>query len=102
MRGVKQKEMFEISDLRREIPYLRSVCLFFPQRGVLLYFHTYVGSGYFLGSKFCISIILGAFRKLNIFGGMKILWIFLGGHHKIRLGSFLKVNVQNGGYFLGY
>ena len=25
------------------------------------------------------------FRKLNIFGGMKILWIFLGGHHKIGL-----------------
>ena len=22
---------------------------------------------------------------MNIFGGMKILWIFLGGHHKIGL-----------------
>ena len=25
------------------------------------------------------------FRKLNIFWGMKILWVFLGGHHKIRV-----------------
>ena len=41
---------------------------------------------------------------------MKILWIFLGGHHKIRLylgvismhfGVFFKVKVQNGGYFGG-
>ena len=27
----------------------------------------------------------GGFRKMNIFGGMKILWIFLGGHQKIGL-----------------
>ena len=43
---------------------------------------------------------------------MKILSIFLGGHHKIGLylgvismhfrgGGFLKGKVQNGGYFLG-
>ena len=25
------------------------------------------------------------FRKINIFWGMKTLWIFLGGHHKIGL-----------------
>ena len=25
------------------------------------------------------------FRKMNIFWGMKILWIFFGGHHKICL-----------------
>ena len=45
---------------------------------------------------------------MNILWGMKILWIFFGGHHKIglylgvtsmRLWSFLKVKVQNGGYF---
>ena len=50
------------------------------------------------------------FRKINIFRGMKILWIFSRGHHKIglylgvismHLGSFLKVKVQNSGYFLG-
>ena len=47
---------------------------------------------------------------MNIFGGMKMLWIFLGGHHKIGLNLgvismhlrvFLKVKVQNGGYFWG-
>ena len=41
---------------------------------------------------------------------MKILWIFVGGHHKIglylgvismHLRYFFKVKVQNGGYFLG-
>ena len=41
---------------------------------------------------------------------MKILWIFLGDHHKIRLylgvismhfGVFFKVNVQNGVFFWG-
>ena len=43
-------------------------------------------------------------------GGMKILWIYLGGHHKIRLvrgsflcnlGSFFKVKVQNLDILLG-
>ena len=48
---------------------------------------------------------------MNIFGGMEILWIFFGGHHKIGqylvvismhlTGSFLKGKVQNGGYFWG-
>ena len=34
MRGAKQKEMFEISDMRRrEILLLRSVCPFVPQEG---------------------------------------------------------------------
>ena len=64
----------------------------------------------FFGSKFLISIFFGVFRKINIFLGMKIVWIFFGGHHEIGLylgsflcifGSFLKVNVQNGGYFMG-
>ena len=47
---------------------------------------------------------------MNNFWGMKILWIFLGGQHKIEqvlgvicmhLGSFLKVNIENGGKFWG-
>ena len=47
---------------------------------------------------------------MNILLGMKILWIFYGSHHKIgldlgvismHLEFFLKVRVQNGGYFLG-
>ena len=41
--------------------------------GGILYFHTYVGSG------------LRFSQKMNIFLGMKILWIFWGGHHKIGL-----------------
>ena len=75
--------------------------------GVLWYFQTYVGSGHFWGLKFWISIFLGGFRKMNIFLGMTILWIFICDHHKIGLylgvifmhfGSFLKMKVQNGGY----
>ena len=63
MRGAKQKEMFEISDLRREILHLEvrlSVC----PTGDL-------GSGYFLGSTFYISIFLG-FQKTEFFGDIKI------------------------------
>ena len=47
---------------------------------------------------------------MNIFWGMKILWIFFWGHPKIglvlgvismNLGSFLKVNIQNRDIVLG-
>ena len=47
---------------------------------------------------------------MNIFWGMKILSIFLEGHHKIGLylgvismhfRVFFEVKVQNGGYFWG-
>ena len=54
MRGAKQKEMIEISDLRRgEILHLRSAGPFSLREGggVLLYFHTYIGSDYFMGVK---------------------------------------------------
>ena len=53
---------------------------------------------------------MGVFRKINIFLGMKILWIFFGviaksdyiqGSFLCILGSFLKIKVQNGGYFFG-
>ena len=59
--------------------------------GVLRYFHTYVGSGHYWGFKilnfnfFFFFFFLGGggggVRKMNIFGGMKILWIifFWGG-----------------------
>ena len=80
MTGAKQKEMFEISDLRREILHLRSVCLSPPLGGggVLLYFHAYVGWGYFWGFKILNFNIFGGFQKTEYFGGMKILWIFFG------------------------
>ena len=47
---------------------------------------------------------------MNIFLGIKIMWIFFWGHHKIGLvlgaismyfRSFLKVNIQNRDIFLG-
>ena len=50
----------------------------------------------------------GGFRKMNFFLGMKILWIFLWvitkldwfqGSFLCILGSFLKVNLQNGDNF---
>ena len=59
--------------------------------GGFYYFHTFVGSGHFLGFKilnfndFFFFGGGGGFRKINIFWGMKILWIFLWGHHKIGL-----------------
>ena len=36
-------------------------------------------------SFFGVQNFLGFFRKINIFFGMKNLWINLGGHHKIGL-----------------
>ena len=56
MRGAKQKEMFEISDLgRREILHLRSVCPFFTQGG---------GGG--RG-----SLIISYIRRLGLFFGVQ-------------------------------
>ena len=45
------------------------------------------------GVKILNFNIFGDFQKTEYFWGMKILWIFLG--------VITKVNVQNGGYFLG-
>ena len=62
------------------------------------------------GSNFEFQYFFGFSKKSIFLGSTKILCIFLGGHHKIGLnlgvitcisGSFLKVKVQNGGYFLG-
>ena len=66
-----------------------------------------------LGSFFWFKLlnfnIFDVYRKLLFLGDMKILCIFLGGHHKIRLyylgfislnfRVFLKVEVQTWGYF---
>ena len=56
--------------------------------------------------------IFWGFKKINIFWGMKILWIFfcgvttklayIQGSFLCILGSFLKGQVQDGGYFLGF
>ena len=45
--------------------------------------HTYVGSGHCFGFKILNFSIFGGFRKK--IGGMKILWIFFGGHHETGL-----------------
>ena len=44
-----------------------------------------VGSGNFLGFKILNFNFLGGSQKKIPFFGMKILWIFLGGHHKTVL-----------------
>ena len=86
MRGAKQKEMFEISDLRREVLHLRSVCMFFPPReGALLYFHAYVGSGYFGGFKILNFNILQGFQKTDFFGAYENFVDIFWGHQKSGL-----------------
>ena len=78
MRGAKQKKLFEISDLRREILHLRS-------GGVLLYFHAYVGSGYFAWFKILNFNIFGGFQKTVYFLGYEDFGDIFWGHHKIGL-----------------
>ena len=81
MRGAKQKEMFEISDLRRrEILHLRFVC---PGGGTLIF--SYIRwLRLFLGVQ-NIEFQYFFFQKTEYFLGMKILWTFFWGHHKIGL-----------------
>ena len=54
-------------------------------RGVTLIFSYISRLGPFFGFKILNFDIFGVFRKINIFWGMKILWIFFWGHHKIGL-----------------
>ena len=67
MRGAKQKEIFEISDLRREILHLRSVCLFFPP-GTLI-FSCIRRLVLFLGVSILNFNIFGGFQKTEYFWG---------------------------------
>ena len=53
--------------------------------GILWYFLTYVGSGHFFEFKILNFNIFWVFRKMNNFLGMKIVWIFFFGQHKIGL-----------------
>ena len=78
--------------------------------GGLRFSYIYVGWDHFWGFKILNFNILGGFRNISIFGGMKILWIY---HNKIGLvlevisihfrdfRGFLKVNVQDGDIILG-
>ena len=80
MRGVKQKEMFEISDLRRrEILHLRSVCPTPPgvgEKGTLI-------CSYIRGLKLLNFNIFGGFQKTEHFWGYEdfvdIFFFFWGG-----------------------
>ena len=95
MRGAKQKEMFEISDLRRkieisdlrrEILHLRSVCLFFPLGGEgggggTLIFSCIRRLGLFLGVQTFNFNIFWGFWKTEYFWGYEdfvdIFWVII-------------------------
>ena len=81
-----------------------------PQGGTLSLIFSYVGSGHFSGFKILNFDILGDFQKNEYFGGYEDFVDIFWGHHKLDymqgsflriLRSFLKVKVQNGGYFFG-
>ena len=88
MRGAKQKEMFEISDLRREILHLRSVCLF-PRGYSYISMHT-KARAIFGGSKFLISIFWFFFQKTKYFWGYADFVDIFWGHHEIGLYNAFK------------
>ena len=80
------KEMFEISDLRREILHLRPVCLFpLLGRGGGDYFHAYIGLGFFWGFKILNFNIFGGFQKTEYFWGYQHFVDIFWDHHKIGL-----------------
>ena len=92
-----------------------------PQGCTLIfsYIRSFVGSSHFLGFKIFNSNIFGVFRKMNIFGDMKILWIlffffffffggggsshnwtiFLGNFYAFK-GLFLRSSYRKGDIFL--
>ena len=90
---------------------IKGTLVFNEGGGVLWYFHTYIGSGHFWGLKILNLNIFRGFQKSEYFLGV---WRFCGkflgiikklnyikGSFLCILGSFLKVKVQNGGYFWG-
>ena len=95
MRGAKQKEMFELSDLRREtFTFGPSVC-FSPGGGDLIFLYIRRLGPIFLFKSLNFNIFL-EFSETEYFCGVITNWTIL-----CILWSFLKVKVQNGGYFLG-
>ena len=72
--------------------------------GTLIFSYINVGSGHLFGFKILNLIILGFFRKMNIFGYKDFVGIFGGSSQNWTLfvGHFYAfVKVQNGGYFWG-
>ena len=53
--------------------------------GTLIYSYILRRLGPYFWLKILNFNIFRVFRKINVFWGMKILWIFFGGHHKIGL-----------------
>ena len=56
-----------------------------PQGGTLIFSYIRRLGSFFLGLKFWTSIFFWGFRKMNIFGGMKIVCTSFGGHGEIGL-----------------
>ena len=90
-------------------PPICNVCPPPPPQSVIASYgpvHTYIGSGYFLGVQNFEFQYFWVFQKteyfcgyedfVDIFGGSSQNWTIL-----YILGSFLKVKLQNVGYFLG-
>ena len=80
-----------------------------PQGGTLIFSYIRRLGPFFLVQNFEFRYFMG-FQKNKYFWGMRILWIFFWGLHKIGIylevismhfKSFFKVKVQNWGYFFG-
>ena len=79
--------------------------------GVLRYFHTYVGSGHFLGFKILNFNFLEGFQKneyffgcddfMDIFGGHYKNWTIFRGDFYAFKGFFLRSRYRMGGIFGG-
>ena len=61
------------------------VCVCVGGGGTLIFSYIRRLGPFFLGQNFEFQYFLGGFQKKNIFLGLKILWIFFWGHHKIGL-----------------
>ena len=96
MKGAKQKEMFEITDLRREILHLRSVCPFFPRGGGggTLIFSYKCGLRLFLGFKVFSFNIFEGFQKTEYFWGYED-FVFCG----MFLGSSQNWHIFRGHFY---
>ena len=74
--------------------------------GALIFSHMYVRLDHCFGFKILSFNFFwggGGFRTMNIFWGMKLLWIFFWGRGSLLciFGFFLEVNVQSGDFLGG-
>ena len=59
--------------------------MFWPQGGTLIFSHIRRLGPFFWVQNSEFQCFLGFSEKIIFFGGIKILWIFFWGHHKIGL-----------------